>query len=58
MEQRQRGHLKIFFSYGESIGKTMAMLKAAQAVSSQGVDVLIGCISSNLSGEAISLLCS
>ena len=56
MEQRQRGHLKIFFSYGESIGKTMAMLKAAQAVSSQGVDVLIGCISSNLSGEAISLL--
>jgi len=56
MEQRQRGHLKIFFSYGESIGKTMAMLKAAQAVSSQGVDVLIGYISSNLSGEAISLL--
>ena len=39
MEGVQRGHLKIFFSYGESIGKTYAMLKAASGVKAQGLDV-------------------
>ena len=44
MPQRNKGQLKIFFSYAESIGKTQAMLKAAQSVKSQGIDVLVGYI--------------
>ena len=34
--QRAKGQLKIFFSYAESIGKTEAMLKAAQCFDKLG----------------------
>ncbi len=56
MEGVQRGHLKIFFSYGESIGKTYAMLKAASGVKAQGLDVVAGCLGPHLPEEALVLL--
>ncbi|MGM9627033.1 MAG: DUF4118 domain-containing protein [Faecousia sp.] len=56
MPQRNKGKLKIFFSYAESIGKTQAMLKAAQSVKSQGVDVLVGYIAPHSSKETLALL--
>ena len=52
----KKGRLKIFFSYGESSKKTVAMLKAARSAKSQGEDVLVGCIPSNISEEASGLL--
>ncbi len=39
-----RGHLKIFFGYAAGVGKTYAMLKAAHAVKSRGIDVVVGYI--------------
>lgn len=56
MPQRNKGQLKIFFSYAESIGKTQAMLKAAQSVKSQGIDVLVGYIAPHSSKETLALL--
>lgn len=56
MPQRNKGKLKIFFSYAESIGKTQAMLKAAQSVKSQGIDVLVGYIAPHSSKETLALL--
>lgn len=44
-----KGHLKIFFGYADSIGKTQAMLKAAQSARLQGTDVLVGYISPHTS---------
>jgi two-component system, OmpR family, sensor histidine kinase KdpD len=38
----QRGRLKIFFGYAAGVGKTFAMLSAAQRDREQGVDVVIG----------------
>lgn len=38
----KRGKLKIFFGYCAGAGKTYAMLKAAQEVKKQGVNVVIG----------------
>lgn len=43
-QQKGKGHLKIFFSYAEGMGKTQAMLKAAKAAKSEGMDVLVGYI--------------
>ncbi len=56
MAQAKKGNLKIFFGYAESIGKTLAMLKAAQRAKSQGVDVLVGYVSPHTSKEALNLL--
>ena len=56
MAQAKKGNLKIFFGYAESIGKTLAMLKAAQRAKSQGVDVLVGYVSPHTSKEALDLL--
>ena len=39
-----RGHLKIFFGYAAGVGKTYAMLKAAQAAKRHGTDVVAGYI--------------
>ena len=39
---KQRGRLKIFFGYAAGVGKTYAMLKAAQAARRRGVDVVAG----------------
>ena len=55
MNQQNKGSLKIFFSYAESIGKTQAMLKAAEISRNQGVDVVVGHIAAHTS-EQISAL--
>lgn len=41
-EARHRGHLKIFFGYAAGVGKTFAMLQAAQKAKKRGVDCVIG----------------
>lgn len=56
MEAGRKGRLKIFFSYAESIGKTQAMLKAAQSARVRGRDVLIGYIAPHTSLKDSSLL--
>ena len=45
---RQRGRLKIFFSYTDGTGKTRAMLRAAHEAKKGGLDVVAGI----LEGEA------
>ena len=37
-----RGHLKIFFGYASGVGKTYAMLQAAQFAKQRGPDVVVG----------------
>ena len=51
MEHREKGKLKIFFSYAGSIGKTRAMLEAAQAAKAQGVDVVVGYLARHAAAE-------
>jgi two-component system sensor histidine kinase KdpD len=41
-ESAQRGKLKIFFGYAAGVGKTFAMLEAAQRERAAGVDVVVG----------------
>ena len=43
-ENRNKGHLKIFFGYAAGVGKTYAMLKAAHSVKRHGMDVVAGYI--------------
>ena len=43
-ENRNKGHLKIFFGYAAGVGKTYAMLKAAHSVKRHGIDVVAGYI--------------
>jgi two-component system sensor histidine kinase KdpD len=38
----QRGKLRIFFGYAAGVGKTFAMLEAAQRERAEGVDVVVG----------------
>ncbi len=38
----EHGKLKIFFGYSAGVGKTYAMLKAAQEAKQEGLDVVIG----------------
>ena len=40
--QSRRGKLKIFFGYAAGVGKTYAMLQAAQRERADGVDVVVG----------------
>ena len=47
MSRQMKGSLKIFFSYAESIGKTQAMLKAAEIARNQGIDVVVGYIAAH-----------
>lgn len=53
MEPFRKGHLKIFFSYAENAGKTEAMLKAAQTLKSQGMDVMVGFLAPHTDREAL-----
>ena len=39
-EKEQTGNLKIFFGYAAGVGKTSAMLKAAQSARQHGIDVV------------------
>ena len=55
-ETSLRGHLKIFFGYAAGVGKTYAMLKAAQAARHRGVDVVAGYVEPHMRPETIALL--
>ena len=39
------GKLKIFFGYGDGVGKTYAMLQQALQAKRQGADVVVGWLS-------------
>lgn len=55
-EQKKRGKLKIFFGYAAGVGKTYAMLEAAQALNAAGVDVVAGYIEPHARPETLALL--
>ena len=42
--QRTRGKLKVFFGASPGVGKTYAMLQAAQEQRAKGVDVVVGLV--------------
>ncbi len=51
-----RGHLKIFFGYAAGVGKTYAMLEAAQAAEKEGIDVVVGYVEPHDRPETLALL--
>ncbi len=51
-----RGKLSIFLGYAEGVGKTYAMLEAARARSTKGVDVLIACVDTHDQPETQALV--
>jgi two-component system sensor histidine kinase KdpD len=46
-----RGKLKIFFGAAAGVGKTYAMLEAAQRKRADGADVVVGCIGAHRRGD-------
>ncbi|MCB8976797.1 MAG: sensor histidine kinase KdpD [Ardenticatenaceae bacterium] len=54
--QQTRGKLKIFLGYAAGVGKTYAMLKAAQLRLAEGVDVVVGFVETHGRSETNSLL--
>ncbi|WPK02478.1 two-component system sensor histidine kinase KdpD [Pseudomonas putida] len=54
-QQAGRGRLKIFFGASAGVGKTYAMLAAAQTVKQQQVDVLIGVVETHGRAETVAL---
>jgi two-component system sensor histidine kinase KdpD len=54
--RQQRGRLKIFFGMAAGVGKTYAMLEAAQARQAEGVDVVVGCVETHGRAETEQLL--
>ncbi len=56
MSRKQKGQLKLFFSYAESSGKTQAMLEAAQNAQAKGVRVLVGYIAPHTAAQTMDLL--
>ncbi len=55
-EREQRGRLKIYFGASAGVGKTYAMLRGAQALKAQGVDVVVGLVETHGRAETESLL--
>ena len=55
-EERGRGQLKIFLGYAAGVGKTYAMLEAAQQRKREGVDVVVGYIETHKRAETESML--
>jgi len=53
---RRRGRLKLFFGYAAGVGKTYAMLQAAQALTKEGRDVVAGYVEPHGRPETESLL--
>ena len=53
---RTRGKLKIFFGATAGVGKTYAMLEAAQARRTEGVDVVVGWVDTHGRAETEALL--
>ena len=54
--QASRGKLKIFFGYAAGVGKTYAMLEAAQRERAEGVDVVVGYVEPHGRPETEALL--
>ena len=54
--QQARGTLKIFFGANAGVGKTYAMLEAAQARRADGVDVVVGWVDTHGRAETEALL--
>ncbi len=52
----RRGRLKIFFGMAPGVGKTYAMLAAAQRMAARGVDVVIGVVETHGRAETEQLL--
>lgn len=52
----QRGHLKIFFGASAGVGKTFAMLSAAQAAMAQGLSLRVGVVETHGREETQALL--
>jgi two-component system sensor histidine kinase KdpD len=52
----RRGKLRIFFGYAAGVGKTFAMLKAAQRERAEGVDVVVGYVEPHGRPETEALL--
>jgi two-component system sensor histidine kinase KdpD len=54
--QETRGRLKIFLGYAAGVGKTYAMLEAAQQRRAEGVDVVVGYVETHGRSETDALL--
>lgn len=54
--QEKRGKLKIFLGYAAGVGKTYAMLEAAQQRRAEGLDVTVGYIETHNRAETDALL--
>jgi two-component system sensor histidine kinase KdpD len=55
-QSAKRGQLKIFFGMSPGVGKTYAMLEAAQARQREGVDVVVGIVETHGRPETYALL--
>src|ERR1017187_4195905 len=55
-ERSREGQLKIFFGAAPGVGKTYAMLEAAQRKRSEGVDVVVGLVETHKRKETEALL--
>jgi two-component system sensor histidine kinase KdpD len=55
-QQRKRGRLKIFFGAAAGVGKTYAMLLAAQSLRLKGIDVVVGLVETHDRQETIAVL--
>lgn len=55
-QPNNRGKLKIFFGYAAGVGKTYAMLKAAQKIKKEGYDVVVGYVEPHQRPETNALL--
>ena len=55
-ERQHQGKLKIFFGFAPGVGKTYAMLKAAQVRREEGVDIVVGVAETHGRQETESLL--
>lgn len=56
MATQQMGRLKIFLGYAAGVGKTYAMLEAAQRLRSEGVDVVVGYVEPHARPDTLALL--
>lgn len=54
--EKNRGHLKIFFGYAAGVGKTYAMLQAAHAAKERGADVVVGYVEPHTRPQTMKLL--
>lgn len=53
---RRRGRLRLFFGYAAGVGKTYAMLQAANALKKEGADIVVGYVEPHNRPETEALL--